>query len=191
MPSVPDLLHTIHTLLVLGFISVTSLFLLISLTNRIRLPRVLVHWSSGRLWGLPVWPSAFILIVAVLGVVSVVFEQPYQVLFLGYLLGGVFWLLAVRTASSVMVTERCIIRNVNRTQEAVFWGQMVDYFEIAHGRWQRYVFFYQDYQGERHRLEVKVPLRCREQFSEVVHNKLDERFEFSTQRGYGKEALEG
>ena len=191
MPSVPEFFHTLHTLLVFGFIGVTSLFMLVSLTNRIRLSRVLVHWASGRLWGLPVWPVLFLGLVAALAVASWMLGHGFQAMFLGYLLGGVFWLLAVRTASSVMVTHRCIIRNVNRTDEAVFWGQMVDYFEIAQGRWQRYVFFYQDHQGARHRLEVKVPLRYREQFSEIVHTKLDERFEFSTQRGYGKEALEG
>ena len=124
-----NLIQTAHAVLVFGFIAVTTLLMLMTLANRHRITAVRFSWSTGRLAGLPVWPTVFLTIVFGLCISAIWLDHPWQAVFLGYLMGGMFWFVSVMTAQTIVVTEYGIIRNVNQADQAVAWGAIVDYFE--------------------------------------------------------------
>ena len=192
MFAVSDAFKLAHLVLLLGLIGAASLLLLVTVTNRLRLRRVLLSWRTGRLFGFPLWPSLFLAGMAGLTGYALGSGQLLDAsLLAGYLAGGVCWFVAAWLTSSIVVTEYGFLRNVNCADQSVAWGQVVDYFEFATERRRGFVFFYMNGHGERCRLELPVPAGHYDAFREAVSRKLDARFEFAAQQAYGKKALEG
>ena len=170
----------------------TALLVLITVVNRLRVQPVVASWHTGRLFGLPLWPVIFI--VLVLGSMAYTLEAGHSIspgVFMGYLMGGSFWLIAMMLSSTLLVTEMGIVTNVNRAGQAVAWGQITDYFEIDSGKKTHCVFLYADENGRRRRLELHVPPRHHSRFRHIVRAKVDARMEFGVQQIFGKKALEG
>jgi hypothetical protein len=186
------LLTSLHLIFQAGFLGVTSLLLLVTVMNRMRVRHVLLSWRTGKLLGLPVWPTLFLGAVVLFFIGSLVIGQAFPLKFVtGYLVGGVFWFVASLLSSSVLVTKHGFICHPHRAGQAVAWGQVVDYFETHETRKHRYVFFYLDPAETRRRLALDIPHLQQAAFSQVVAEKLDARFERSAQQVYGKKALEG
>ncbi len=180
----------LHSILLFGFVGVTSLLLLITAAHRFRMRQVLLSWPTGRFFGLPVWPTAFLGLLCLFMVVALPGERSFATgLFFGYLVGGVFWLVSVMLASAVVVTGFGISRH--RRGDGIAWEQIVDYFEVEQGARQVYVFLYGDERGRRRRFELVVPPRHRTRFRHIVRARLDARIEFGTPQATGKKALEG
>jgi hypothetical protein len=187
-----DLLLSIHLALLFGFAAVTSLLMIVTIANRLRLRRVLTGWPAGRLFGFPVWPSVFL--VLVLGLLAYSILSGHGVapaIFAGYLVGGAFWFVSAYFSSFIIISDYGIILNSNQAGRAIAWGQIIDYFEFTRGKKRGYVFFFSDGECGRKRLELTVPDVRRREVREIVAAKLDARFEFDLQRTYGKKALEG
>ena len=192
MIAATDVLATLHSVLLVGFLSVTLLLLLVTAVNRLRVAYPVLSWRPRRLGGVPLWPSVFIGVVLLLLTLAEIVGQPVRPeVFAGYLLGGAFWFVAAWLSTSVVITEHGIVRNINRTTETVAWGQVVDYFVCSEENQARYVFFFMDGKGHRGRFELFVPSAEQKRFQCVVGAKLDARFEFSMRQAYGKKALEG
>lgn len=192
MFTAPDLFTTLHIVLLLGFVGVTSLLLLVTTVNWLRVRQPVLSWRTGPFLRLPIWPTAFLATVLVLFGLSVVLDHQIPLaIFGGYLLGGGFWFVAASLSSSVIVTEHGFIADVNHTDDAVGWSQVVDYFEITQGRRTGYVFFYLDEHDQRQRLELPVPKARRAAVQALVHRKLDTRFDLAVEQAYGKKELEG
>ena len=187
-----DILTTLHSVLLVGFLSVTLLLFLVTLVNRARVQHPILAWRPSRLSGVPLWPSAFIGTVLLLLVLASIVGQPVRPeVFAGYLLGGLFWFIASWLSCSVVVTEHGVVRNINRTADTMAWGQSVDYFFREESGQACYVFFFMDGRSRRQRFELWVPAKHQKRFQHVVRAKLDARFEFSMRQAYGKKALEG
>lgn len=187
-----DVLTTLHQILQFGFIGVTFLLMLVTLVNRLRVRDVVLTWHTGPFFGLPVWPLLFLTAVFGFLVVTLLTEQAIAPeLFLGYLLGGVFWFMAGWFSAAVLITERGVLRDANRIEEAIAWEQIVDYFEVGDERTHRFVFFYLDGADHRRRLELAVPPGRRPAFQHLVMRKLDTRYNLPVRQVYGKKALEG
>ena len=192
MPAAADVLATLHLILQVGFISVTVLFLFVTIVNRLRVRHVMLGWRTGKLWGLPLWPTVFLVgVLLFLGGAMAMGQALSWTMVVGYLVAGVFWFAASLLSTSALVTEFGLIYHPNRSGHAVAWGQVVDYFDDNTRPPARYVFFYLDPTETRRRLELTVPRSQREAFREIVREKLDARFELSAQQVYGKKALEG
>ena len=194
MSAAAEALTTLHLILQTGFLAVTFLILLVTVVNRMRVRRVRLSWQRGSLWGLPLWPTLFL--VAVLVFFGTLYatgrETPTTtVIFVGYLMGGICWFSAALISASTLVTEYGLLEHVNRAERAVPWSQVVDYFEVAQGNQQRFVFFYLDHTDTRRRLELSVPRSRYAPFVKIVREKIDSRFNRSAQQVYGKKALEG
>ena len=185
-------LTTLHLILQVGFISVTLLFLIVTVMNRMRVRHVRLTWRTGKLLGLPAIPTVFlgVVLLVVIGALALGQTFPLQ-LMAGYFIGGLFWFVASLLSTSVLVTEHGLIYHMNRSGRAVTWEQVIDYFETASARKQCYVFFYLDPSDTRRRLELKVPRSHRAAFRRLVAEKLDARFDLSAQQVYGRKALEG
>lgn len=187
-----DLLITVHLLLLVGFVGITSLLLLVTVTNRLRLRRVLLSWPSGKFFGLPIWPVVFLAAVVFLFTYSIFSGHSFSpAVFAGYITGGVFWLISSFLSSTKVISEYGIILNTNCADRAIAWGQVVDYFRFSNENNSGYVFFYSDGNSGRQRLDLVVPPACAKRFQEIVSAKLDTRFDFAVQQAFGKKALEG
>lgn len=189
MDPVYELLLGVHILLLLAFIGVTSMLMLVTVINRLRVRDVLLSWPSGRLFGLPLWSSLFLVVVLVFFAISALQDQLlYPMIFAGYLMGGTFWFAASIMMSTVHVTPHGLILNVNRNGRAVAWGQIVDYFEFECRHRGGVVFFYTDGSGSRQRLELFVPRSFRQRFGHVVRARLSGRFKLHEHEPAGRQA---
>lgn len=177
MPPVFELLVGVHLLLLLAFIAVTSMLLLVTVVNRVRVRSVMLSWPNGRFFGLPIWSTLFLAVVlGFVGVSTLQGHSVYPLIFVGYLLGGMFWFAAAMIMSSIHVTPHGIILNVNRNGRALAWSQIVDYFEFGDEQEGGIVFFFADGSGSRHRLEVHVPGVYQKRFAQIVRVRLESRF---------------
>lgn len=170
----------------------TSLYMLVTISNRIRVRRVLLSWRSRWICRSSSIPLGFtVLVAATLGGAWLSDWQIHPVLYGGYVASGVFWSIGALLQQLIVVSDYGILKDVNRVNGAVAWGQIVDYFVKREGEKQQYVFFYLDDDGDRCRTSLCVPPGHRQAFKEVVERKLDARFNFAVERMYGKEAFDG
>jgi hypothetical protein len=188
----PQYLTTVgHLVLMSLLLFGTSLYMLVTISNRMRVRRVLLSWRSRWICGNSSIPLAFtVLVVATLGWAWLNNWQIHPVLSAGYLASGIFWSIGALLQQLIVVSDYGILRDVNRVEGAVAWGQVVDYFVKREGGTQRYVFFYLDDEGERRRTSLRIPPARRKAFKEVVERKLDARFNFAVERMYGREAFD-
>lgn len=181
------MLPTLHLLLLCGFVGVTCLLLALTVESRMRIRKPAVRWRTGRLGGWPLWPTLFlfglgsVLIYAALAPLPV---APGTAL--AYVLGGLAWFAAAALGAQVFVTDGGIVPGQGR--RGITWAQVTDYFSGPCG--DHYVFFYQDENGHRQRLELDVPLAHREAFAHVVRAKLDARFDHAVEQAYGGRVAE-
>ena len=186
-----NVINTLHIILVFSFVAVTAVLLGMTLVQRLRVRGIRQTWQSGRIGSLPVWPSAFIGIVLVFMIYTqntVAAVDP--LVFVGYFTGGILWLASVAMSATIVVTEYGIIPEVGQSGEAVGWGQISDYFEVEDTKRFHFAFLYQDFLGERKRLDLQVPLQEAEQFRSLVRSKLDVQIEGSVERVIRRKALE-
>jgi hypothetical protein len=183
----------LHGIVVLLFVAVTLLLVLVTAANRFRFREVYLLWGTGRLAGIPVLPALFLCLVVPLLAFEVLNGSSrvvvHPLLLVGYVVGGVFWYMAAMISQTLMVTPAGIVRNLNRSGQAVVWSQVEDYF-IDEAE-SRYVFIYHDATGDRRRLEFSVPRPLRGRFRQIVAEKVDARFTVVFRRAYGKRALNG
>ncbi len=150
-----------------------------------------MSWQVGSWRSIPVWPTIFMGLIIVFLVYAQNTIPPVRLtVFAGYFVGGMAWFVAVAMSSSVIVTEYGIIPEAGRSSDAVGWGQVSDYFEIADGKRVHFAFMYQDFLGERKRLDLFVPAQEIDRFRGLVRSKLDVPLDLPAQRVMSREALE-
>lgn len=187
-----DILLSMHFVVLLAFITVTVLLMLVTVMNRFRVRSVQMSWRNGKFFGLPTWPAIFGILVFGLLVGAVIRGQDVDMTMMaGYVVGATCWFAASVLSTTVLVTDFCLVLNVNNARKALSWGQVVDYFEFTRGKQHGYVFFFAGPNGSRRRMEVVVPSRYAPRFREIISEKLDTRFECTVRQVYGKQALEG
>jgi hypothetical protein len=183
--------NTIHTILVLSFLGVTGLLLAMTTLHRLRIRGVRMTWYSPKLTTIPVWPTLFIgLVIVFLVYVQNTAPLLNSWIFGGYFLGGIFWFVAVALSSTAVITEYGIIPEAGRSNDAVGWGQISDYFEVDEGKRTHFAFLYQDFMGERQRLDLLVPMQNVERFRSLIRSKLDVQIDHPVQRISSRKALE-
>lgn len=177
----------IHLVLLVGLLKVTAILLVVAVVNRMRVKDTVVNWQTGRLWGVALWPMLYLGTVFVTAVASLLGYTSLHIGFsAGYAVAGVFWLLAAQIYVSTLITERGIIRNVNRATQTLAWGQIVDYCEQRTLDHITYIFFFLDPHGARQRFELHVPKHKLHAFKQLVERKVDARFTFEIEQHYAK-----
>ncbi len=148
-------------------------------------------WRSVRIKHIPFWPIVFIGVVAVFLVYAQNTFPDVQIqIYAGYLLGGVIWFVAALLASSSVITDYGIIPELGKSGEAIAWGQIIDYFEVEEGKQVHFGFIYQDFLGERKRLEISVPHAEVDRFREILRSQLDSRMDVLEKHEMGHRTLE-
>ncbi len=177
------MISTLHTILVVSFVVVTGVLLAMTIVQRVRVRGVRMTWISPRKGSLPVWPTVFMGVVLVFMLYSSNTVAPVSgMVFAGYFVGGFLWFAAVVLSGSVMVTEYGVIPEAGRSGDAVGWGQVFDWFEQEDGKRVHFSFLYQDFLGERKRLDLQVPEPQAERFRRFVRSRLDSPTDGTTQR---------
>lgn len=177
------MLNTLHTVLVISFVAVTGGLLALTLVQRLRVRGIRMTWLSSSRASFPVWPTVFMGVVLVFLLYSHNTVSPVSpVVFLGYFTGGMLWFVSVVLSAAVVVTEYGVIPEAGRAGEAVGWGQVFDYFEVEEHKRIHFAFMYQDFLGERKRLDLSVPLQHADRFRRMVRAKLDVPMEGTVER---------
>lgn len=138
-----------------------------------------MSWHSGSWQTIPVWPTVFMGLVIVFLVYAQNTVPPISMgVFAGYFVGGMAWFVAIAMSSSVVITEYGLIPQAGRTSDAVGWGQISDYFEVQDGKRIHFTFLYQDFVGQRKRLDLTIPETMAERFRALVRSKLDAHMDY-------------
>jgi len=136
------------------------------------------------------WPVLFIGVVAVFLVYAQnTFPSVEISIYAGYLLGGVIWFVSALFSSSSLVTDYGIIPELGKSGDAIAWGQIVDYFEVEDVKQIHFVFIYQDFLGDRRRLETTVPTAEVDRFRSFLRANLDSRMKITEKHEIGHKAL--
>lgn len=187
-----ELLSVLHLVLLSAFVGIASLSMLLTLISYVRVRRMLLSWRRGRLGGVPLGPTCFLLIA--LGGLIYALAQGHAIrpsVLIGYPAGGAFWFVAAYLARSVIVTDYGIIHDINCISRAVAWRQIVDYFTVDTKRGKRYVFLYaEDDERPQYRLEVMVPAVHVDAFQRLVEVKLKARFALSREEAPDRKTFE-
>ena len=185
------MVNTLHIVLVLAFLGVTGLLFGLTVLHRLRIRGVRMAWYSPTLKAIPVWPTLFMgLVLVFLVYVQNTVPQLNSWIFVGYFTGGILWFVSAALSSTVVITEYGVIPEAGRTAEAVGWGQISDYFEVAENKRTHFTFLYQDFVGQRRRLDLYVPLQNADRFRSVIRRKLDVPLDHPAERITSRKALE-
>lgn len=186
-----DLISILHRCALALFVGVTSVYMLVGITSRLRLRRPRMVWRRrGPFTRWPLGPSLFLVIAAAAFVHAWMVGRAVPAFaVVGYPAGGVFWCLGTWLNRSVVITDCGIVRDIHRLQRAVVWSQVQDYFTTPSGDDVRFVFFYRGQDGERCRLDLPVPRRRVSSFRVFVNQKLGTRFRVSSDDASGEDEL--
>lgn len=189
MSGFTDVLTTLHLALQVLFVGVTCWLLIITATNWWRIRPALCSWRRGRLGGLPLAPTLFIVASVVFLFCTRVFDQQVSPFFYtGYLVGGACWFAASWLSATVFVTEQGLLQDVNSEKRLMAWEWVEDYFVVSLRRGRRVVFLYVDEDGTRHRNEVVVPAAHQARFQHVLKERIDARLELQASWAYDRMA---
>ncbi len=191
MPSVADLISTLHLLALSAFVGGTLVAMLGVLLRRLRIRRSLLVWRAGPLTALPLGPTLFLVVVA-FGVAHAwaTGRSVPLVVLLGYPAGGLFWFIATWVLQTVVVTEYGLIYDLSRPSRSIAWGQVFDYFMRTRSGQQHFVFVYRGPAGALHRFDLPVPDAKVDALQEIVERKLDSRFAFSVKQSYKRDVID-
>ncbi len=187
-----EILDFLQVVIVLGFIGITSMFLTLTVINRHRVSGVVFEFPTGRLFGFPLRPFVFAVIVTVLFVAGIFRNFAMSpVGWLGYLVGALFWGAASFFATSVLVTESGLIKNLASKRGSISWGQVEDYFVRNSAGGCKFTFVYRDDDNARRRFDIHVPRPYVEEFADTVDDILDRKFRVRRTQRQSHERLEG
>jgi hypothetical protein len=181
--------------MVLGlFVCSTGLILGMTCVNRCRIRGVLFSWGRGRLFGLPMLQTLFLVAIVVVLAHALLSGETGRILtplvLLGYLLAGIFWYVSAVLGETVIVTEYGLVSDVRRLTTSVSWSRVFDYVELPERASGHYAFLYADNSGGRKRVDIYVPHAFRDRFRALIRSKLDARFNYIVDTSRGARELQ-
>lgn len=172
---------TVH-LVILALVTLgTTMIMIVTASNALRLRNVEISWKSGKLLGFPLFSTIFLTVTASLTVL-VHTQQLYQhtVTMVCYNWIGLNWFITSYLMSKRYVTDHGIVKNINDPSQTVAWNRIMDYVERIDGKHLKYIFFYPEHFSGEHsqniRLELDIPAEKRRNFGNILQKKLGRRF---------------
>ncbi len=187
-------LATIH-LVILALITLgTTMIMMVTASNALRLRNIEISWRAGKLFGFPLFSTIFLFVTITLTFL-VYTQQLYHhtVTMVCYNWIGVNWFVTSYLMSKRFVTDHGIVKNINDPSQTVAWSRIMDYVERNSGKQMKYIFFYPEHvPGERSRsirLELDVPVGKSLSFGSIIQCKLGRRFSLGEPEVTGIEQL--
>ncbi len=185
---------TVH-LVILALVTMgTTMIMMVTASNALRLRNVEISWKSGKLLGFPLFSTIFMAMIITLSVI-VYTQQLYHltVAMVCYNWIGLTWFVTSYLMSKRYVTDHGIVKNINDPSQTVSWSRIMDYVERNEGQKLTYVFFYPEHvPGQRSRsirLELDIPADKRSVFAHILQRKLGRRFSLGELESVGIEQL--
>lgn len=165
------------------FIVVSTLLMVVTLGNALRLRRVKLSWKAGHFMGYPIFSSLFLAFLFVFSGVSLTYySHPDFSIFISYHWIALNWFISSYLMSKRYITEYGLVKNVNDPSQTVSWTQVTDYFEHKQEKSVRFVFIYQrlvQTQKQTQRIELDVPKAFLPAFRQFLNFKLARRFDWT------------
>ncbi len=187
-------LATVHLVILALVTLATTMIMMVTASNALRLRNVEISWKSGKLFGFPLFSTIFLTMTITLSVL-VYTQQLYHltVAMACYNWIGLTWFVTSFLMSKRYVTDHGIVKNINDPSQTVAWNRIMDYVERNEGKKLKYIFFYPEHvPGERSlniRLELDIPVDKRHVFAHILKKKLGRRFSFGEFEFSGIEQL--
>jgi hypothetical protein len=185
---------TVH-LAILALVTLsTTMIMMVTASNALRLRNIEISWKSGKLLGYPLFSTVFLCMTISLSVL-VYTQQLYHLIVavVCYNWIGITWFVTSYLMSKRYVTDHGIVKNINDPSQTVAWNRIMDYVERNDGKALRYIFFYPEHvPGERSmniRLELDIPVNKRHEFAHIMQKKLGRRFSLGEFESTGIEQL--
>lgn len=153
-----------------------------SLQNKFRLRNVRLNWRAGKMGGYPLFATAFLVLISLLGSVVYVKDDAANFgYFAAYVWIGMMWFVASYLASKHYITDHGIVKNINEPAQTIPWFQILDFVEKEAKHGMEYTFTYSEMdksliQGYK-QLRLKVPSSRQKAFEKLVSLKLKSRIE--------------
>ena len=169
----------------LCFFTLTStLIMLMTLVNVIRLKNIRLTWKGGKFSGYPLFSTLFL--VFIIGVSIVGFDETDIASFklmASYFVLGCTWFCTSYFMSKRYITDHGIVKNINDTSQTVAWHQVRDFMEYEREGKTIFVFFYMvnhttSDKRATVRLDVTIPYNKLRSFRRIVTYKLGRRFDY-------------
>lgn len=177
-----------QTLLLIVLLFLTSLSLLlaaVSISNVLRLRKVLLSWRVGKVFGYPLFSTVFLLFCIAL--TALMWKVNYNVhtgIMASYFLAAGGWFVSSHLMSKRFITDHGLVKNVNDLTQTLPWNEVIDFIEKNESKEVVFTFFYlKEYDNfEKHmeRIELRVPNNLYNEFSKIVRQKLGRRFLYET-----------
>jgi len=131
--------------LCLGMFAVAStLMVLYSVQNKLRLRNVRIQWRAGKLKGFPLFSTIFLSCIFILNIALHADGETSQAIIAGtYLWLGLMWFISSYLTSKHYITDNGIVKNINEPSQTVAWHQIVDFAEKKQEKQVIYSFVYQ------------------------------------------------
>lgn len=180
------MLLAVHIVLLSVFVLVTSLLMVTAIINRVRIRPVRMMWHTSTMHrGVGRSFVLLVLMIAFVVYAGVTENSLYLYLGIGYMTGGLCWLVASRISAATIVTDFAIIRSTHKKGNVLGWSQVTDFFVHEMDSAHRYVFLYRKNDGHQGRFEVTVPTAYQALFKKVVYRCVEKRTLPERERAYG------
>ena len=157
-----------------------------AIINRIRIRPVRMTWYNCTVFrGVGRSLMLVLLMLSVVAYAGITEHSHYLYLGIGYMTGGVCWLIASRVSAATIVTDFAVIRNTSKKGNVLGWNQVTDFFIHETDSVFRYVFLYRQKDGRQGRFELTVPSAHQGPFKEVVRRRVEKRTLPKRERAYG------
>lgn len=185
---------TVHLVILALFSLGTTMLMMVTASNALRLRNVEISWKSGKLLGYPLFSTVFLM--ATIGLTCFIYVQQMSqltVTIMCYNWIGATWFISSYLMSKRYVTDHGLVKNINDPSQTVAWNRIMDYVERNQGKEKKYVFFYPecrpDGKSQNIRLELDVPADKILPFGHLVQKKLGYRFSLGKPEFTGIEEL--
>ncbi|MEX0680598.1 MAG: hypothetical protein WD097_04380 [Balneolales bacterium] len=172
---------TIHLVILSLFTMATTMLMVVTVSNALRLRNVEITWKAGKLGGYPLFSTIF-LGFSLFMTAFLYVQQLYQytVPMFCYSWIGFNWFISSFLMSKRFITDHGIVKNINDPSQTIAWNRIMDYVVRNDGKHQTYIFFYPEYlPGESSRnirLELEIPEGKQLPFGRILQKKLGRRF---------------
>ncbi len=177
---------TAHIVLLLLFVTVTTVLMAGAVVNRMRIQPVRMMWYRNGIRSGLGWSTVFVVIFLAAVVYAGLKENSfYLFLGIGYLVGGICWSIAMRLTSATIVTDFVVIRDMKSCGNVLCWNQVIDYFVHDRGKSLQYTFLYVNQEGTHARFDVQVPHTYKRVFNRMVFRCVEKKKASLSEEAYG------
>ena len=158
----------------------------VAVINRFRVRAIRLMWYRAAFFKGLGWAGAALIVLIAIVIYAGVFENSiYLYLGLGYLTGGVCWLIAARLSAATIITDFAVIKDLSKKGSVLGWNQVTDFFVHDKKGSKHYVFLYKTVDGRHERFELSVPSANHARFKKVVYRCVESKTLPAPERAYG------